>query len=86
MAFVQPTIDAITNFSFTEFYAKQNDFVWDKDALPLAKDHWLVTAPLMYLAGVGILKSITPEGGIPLGPLPILHNVVLVLWCVLQPL
>lgn len=66
---------------FYNAYEGQNAFTWDKEVLPFAKDHWLVTGPALYVAGVFLIKSITPEGGVPLGPLPILHNAILVLWC-----
>lgn len=81
MEFAQTALDAVANFSPSEFYAKQKDFTWDKSALPLANDHWLVTTPLLYVSAVFLLRAVVPEGGIPLGPLPILHNIVLVVWC-----
>lgn len=83
MEFLEPYIGRAAHFSPIAFYERQRNFKWDKEALPLAQDHWLVIAPALYLSGVFLLRAIVPEGGIPLGSLPTIHNAVLVLWCAL---
>ena len=57
-----------------------SSFVWDKVSLPLANEFWLAAAPAGYVCAVLALRFALGGRTVPLGPLPILHNLVLVLW------
>ena len=55
-------------------------FEWRVGVTPLSDRRWVVAAPCVYVAVVLALRTALGGRTVPLGPLPALHNLVLLLW------
>ncbi len=55
-------------------------FRWQRGVTPLSDTRLLVAVPCAYVLGVFGLRRLLRGCTVPLGPLPALHNLVLMLW------
>jgi hypothetical protein len=55
-------------------------FEWRVGVTPLSDRRWAVAAPCAYVAAVLALRTVLGGRTVPLGPLPALHNLVLLVW------
>lgn len=60
--------------------ASADSFVWQAGVTPLSSPWLLVAVPAAYVCGVFALRRALAGRALPLGPLPALHNAVLMLW------
>lgn len=57
-----------------------DDFRWQRGVTPLSDARLLLAVPLGYVAMVLLLQRLLRGRTVALGPLPALHNAVLMLW------
>ena len=55
-------------------------FKWQRGVTPLSDEHLMLVVPGAYVAVVLLLRAALRGRTVPLGPLPALHNCVLMLW------
>jgi hypothetical protein len=60
--------------------AHADAFRWQRGVTPLSHERLMLFVPPAYMAGVLLLRALLGGRAVPLGPLPALHNLVLMLW------
>jgi hypothetical protein len=55
-------------------------FRWQRGVTPLSDERLMLAVPAAYVAVVLLLRAVLRGRAVPLGPLPALHNLVLMLW------
>lgn len=55
-------------------------FRWQRGVTPLSDERLMLAVPAAYVAAVLLLRAALRGRTVPLGPLPALHNCVLMLW------
>ena len=55
-------------------------FRWQRGVTPLSDERLMLAVPAAYVAFVLLLRAALRGRSVPLGPLPALHNLVLMLW------
>ena len=55
-------------------------FRWQRGVTPLSDERLMLAVPAAYVAVVLLLRAALRGRAVPLGPLPALHNLVLMLW------
>jgi hypothetical protein len=55
-------------------------FRWQRGVTPLSDERLMLVVPAAYVAVVLLLRAALRGRAVPLGPLPALHNLVLMLW------
>jgi hypothetical protein len=60
--------------------AHADAFRWQRGVTPLSDERLMAVVPSAYVLSALLLRAVLRGRTLPLGPLPVLHNLVLTLW------